>query len=379
MTARSTRPSPVRVLYEIHPQTLGGTERFLARFLPRLAPHRFEPLVISQARGAPLRLIESAGIRTIVLGDYFAQRGVGRIAKVIEKNGVALVQSNYYGSTLAMAASLAGVPHVWRLGGHVRYGSGAGTPAKRQLALEMIRLLSKSIVCNSQYVRRQFGRSRDADSIRVIPNGIDLPRARSGKGGSGGSRVGMIAHFTEQKRHCDFIRAAELVSADLPETSFTILGSECSGEASRRHARHVRHRARGLRRSGRLQFGEYHDDGDVADVLRGLDMLVLPSVGESFSNAVLEAMAAGIPVIAARSGGNPELIVHGKSGLLVPPEQPEALARAMKTLLRRPERMRELGAAARERTRLVFSLTECVRHYQTEYDRVLREPSGGMS
>lgn len=360
---------PVRVLYEIHPHTLGGTERFLARFIPRLDRRRYEPVVVSQNRGLPLQTIHALGVRTESVEDYFSESGIRRLADFIRVHRIRLVQSNYYASQLALAASLAGVPHVWRLGGHVDYGSGVRNPAEAAWALKIIRLLSQEIVCNSKYVRSQFpGRSK-TPPIRVIPNGILLPPRAHLTNNGPGIRVGMVAHFTPQKRHVDFIRAAEVVSENLVDASFAIVGCEYANAASRSYAAEVRRRAQNLIRAGKLTVSEHL--GPRADVTSRFDVVVLPSVGESFSNAILEAMAAGVPVIAARSGGNAELVEHGRTGLLVPPLRPEALARAITRLTRKPELLMQMGLAARARARALFSLADCVKAYEAVYSKAI--------
>jgi glycosyltransferase involved in cell wall biosynthesis len=359
---------PVRVLYEIHPHTVGGAERFLARFLARLDRRRYEPLVISARDGNPLRLIASMGIRTIATDQYFTQRGIERIARVIRRERIQLVQSNYYASSLALAANLAGVPHLWRLGGHVEVGSGVKDAADKELTLEMIAMLSRTVVCNSAYVRGQFGR-RISARLRVIPNGIVLPPLRTRRSPAPPWRIRMVAHLTPQKRHIDFIEAAELVTRVRDDVTFSILGTPYPDAASRRYAAEIRRRTRTLRASGKLEISEFLLD--EKDIRSDADIVVLPSVRESFSNAILEAMAAGLPVIAARSGGNPELVRHGRTGVLVPPEDPHALAAAMLSLLADPARMLRMGKAGRERARRMFSMKSCVARYDAEYQRVL--------
>jgi glycosyltransferase involved in cell wall biosynthesis len=359
----------LRILYDIHPHTLGGTERFLARFFESLDGTRFEPVVVSQKKGAPYRLLRSGGVRAEIVADYAKPGGVLRLAEFIRLRRIGLVQSNYYSSYLAMAANLAGVPHVWRLGGHVDVGGGVRSGRDAQLALNMIRLLSSVIVCNSKYVRGQFPRGVSAPPIRVIWNGIRIPPRASRGRRSKHLRVGMVAHFIPQKRHMDFIDAAEIIARGREDVSFEIVGAPYADPASFRYADWVRRRAGSLRRQGRLSISEYVGLADSP--LRGFDVLVLPSVRESFSNAILEAMAGGIPVIAARSGGNPELVEHRKTGLLVPPMQPEALARAIMTLVKTPERIVQMGEAARKRARALFPMSDCVRNYEEVYEGAL--------
>jgi sugar transferase (PEP-CTERM/EpsH1 system associated) len=113
---------------------------------------------------------------------------------------------------------------------------------------------------------------------------------------------------------------------------------------------------------------------DVADVMRGLDCFVLPSLAEGISNTILEAMATALPVIATDVGGNADLVVHGQTGEIVPSKQPQALARSMLSLVNQPEATRALGLAGRQRVQARFSLPAMVATYQLVYNQQLRSP-----
>jgi len=102
-----------------------------------------------------------------------------------------------------------------------------------------------------------------------------------------------------------------------------------------------------------------------------MDLLVLPSLSEGFSNALLEAMAAGLPVIATRVGGNPEAVVHGESGLLVPAADAGALGREMGLLLDDLALRKRLGAAARRRVMENFSTPVMISGLETAYAEAL--------
>ncbi len=110
---------------------------------------------------------------------------------------------------------------------------------------------------------------------------------------------------------------------------------------------------------------------DVPRLLRGLDVFVLPSLAEGISNTILEAMACGLPVVATRVGGNPELVIEGKTGMLVPAADPVALADALANYLRNPGLAKQHGAAGRERVVREFSLNAMVQRYVSVYDEVL--------
>lgn len=112
---------------------------------------------------------------------------------------------------------------------------------------------------------------------------------------------------------------------------------------------------------------------DVPDLMCGMDVFVLPSLGEGICNTILEAMASGLPVIATAVGGNPELIDPGRTGQLVPPGDIAAQAEAMAEYLRRPELAFRQGAAARVRAEERFSLHAMVGSYARVYDRLLED------
>jgi glycosyltransferase involved in cell wall biosynthesis len=112
---------------------------------------------------------------------------------------------------------------------------------------------------------------------------------------------------------------------------------------------------------------------DVPEILQALDIFVLPSNWEGLPNAVLEAMAAGLPVVATRVGGVPEVVVEGQTGILVPPRDPNALADALLTLLRDPNLRRRMGQAGRQRVQEYFSVDQMVSKTETLYEQLLSE------
>ena len=109
---------------------------------------------------------------------------------------------------------------------------------------------------------------------------------------------------------------------------------------------------------------------DTPEILRALDLFVLPSRAEGISNTILEAMATGLPVIATRVGGNPDLVVEGETGTLVPPENPEALADAILAYAADPALRQRHGARARELVEERYTLDRMVQQYMDVYDSV---------
>jgi glycosyltransferase involved in cell wall biosynthesis len=128
-----------------------------------------------------------------------------------------------------------------------------------------------------------------------------------------------------------------------------------------------------LREAGADHFAWLPGDReDIPEIMRGLDIFVLPSLAEGISNTILEAMASGLPIVATRVGGNPELVDEGKTGALVPPNDPAALAEAISRYLEGPGMMTAHGRAGREKVEGLFSMEAMVEGYLAVYDEVLR-------
>jgi len=111
---------------------------------------------------------------------------------------------------------------------------------------------------------------------------------------------------------------------------------------------------------------------DIPEIMRGLDVFVLPSLAEGISNTILEAMASGLPVVATWVGGNPELVIEGKTGMLVPSANPVAMADAISCYFADPEKCKRDGQAGRKRIEERFSMEAMVNGYLAVYDSVLR-------
>ena len=115
------------------------------------------------------------------------------------------------------------------------------------------------------------------------------------------------------------------------------------------------------------------DRADIPDILRGLDLFVLPSLREGVSNTILEAMATGLPVVATKVGGNPELVEEGRTGMLVPQSDPVRLSDAIRTYFANPDQLARHGQAGRERVATQFSMEAMVNGYLAVYDAVLND------
>ncbi len=178
--------------------------------------------------------------------------------------------------------------------------------------------------------------------------------------------VGTVGRMQEVKDQANlaraFVRAVEIAPEMRPRLRLAMVGDGP-----------LRARVMDIVQAAGLQNSCWFpgERSDVAAIMGGLQCFALPSRSEGVSNVVLEAMACALPVVATAVGGNPELVKQGATGLLVPPSDPDALARAIITLASDPPRARELGRAARAEVERRFSLGSMVAAYQGLYDRLL--------
>ena len=211
-----------------------------------------------------------------------------------------------------------------------------------------------------------------ADRIAVVPSGIDCDRCsgaapaglRASCGLPASARlVGTVGHLERSKGQQDLIEAAALLARELPDVFFALVG-EGAGRAE------FARQAASLGIAERVIFTGFR--ADVPAVLADFDLFVMPSHAEGLCTAAVEAMAAGLPVIATAAGGLVEVVADGETGLLVPPRNPEALANAIRRLLTDESLRRRMGAAARARAFDHFAVKNMVELTIRVYGKALQ-------
>ena len=178
----------------------------------------------------------------------------------------------------------------------------------------------------------------------------------------GAPTVGSAAALVPQKGHRFLVAAAARVVREVPDTRFLIIG-----EGELRHA--LEHQARGLGLERHLFLTGFRSDAMA--LVKSLDIFVVSSLTEALGTAVLEAMACRRPVVATRAGSIPETIVDGETGLLVPPQDDDALAAAIVRLLRDDDLRARLAEAGRARVEAEFSVERVIERTLDAYRRFL--------
>jgi glycosyltransferase involved in cell wall biosynthesis len=220
-----------------------------------------------------------------------------------------------------------------------------------RLAGWSLHLARAAVVASCRFVARPLAPYAGQSRTRVVYNGVlqnDSPHYNTPN-----VRIGVIGRISPEKGQAEFLRAVRLLYPDLPRGKFLICGGPLFSSASAlRYAAELEALAKDLP----VEFTGWQQNID--SVLSTLDLLVVPSAPvDATPRVILEAFAAGVPVIAFASGGIPEIVEHNVTGFLVEQRSHEALAAAMRHwLLREPERLRDVAACARLRAGTEFSL-----------------------
>jgi glycosyltransferase involved in cell wall biosynthesis len=348
----------------------GGSERQFSALARSLADTPFRPHIGCIAkRGGFLAGFDDVS-EFPVGGNLYgsdSMRARWRLARHLRTSRVAVAQSFDFYTNLLMipAARLARVPVV--IGSQRQLGD-LLSPAKFRAQMAMLRWCDR-VVCNSRaaadgLLKHGFPENR----IVVIGNGLApsaftpanpaLPRS------DGLLRVGMIARMnTRSKNHLDFLRAAAALACKVPGVEFVLVGDGPLRAELERVAFEL-----GI--GSQVRF--LGDRRDITAILASLDVSVLPSSSESLSNSILESMAAGVPVVATRVGGNPELVTDER-GILVPLSDVEALAGGIERLLRNPTRRAELSENARRFAESTFTIGAVRKSHLDLYAELLEE------
>jgi len=388
----ATQPDRISVLKFTTLFAIGGTERHVLNLAKELDPSRFElHLGCLKRWGEFLNEIEA---RKIPLAEYritslyrprtFRQQL--RFAGDLRRNRIQIVHSyNFHANVFAIpAARLAGTPIVVA---SIRDTGTHLTPMQRRAQKFSCRLADR-IVVNAEAVRQSLiSDGYDPAKFTVIRNGVDLarfeqrhhPRLRRELGLPARAPViAVLARLNRLKGVEYFLEAAAIVAARFPEARFLIVGDAAvvrdGAIVKGDYRRELERDAARLGLEGRVVFAGFRLD--VPELLSEVAVSVLPSLSEGLSNTLLESMAAGVPVVATRVGGNLETVEDGRTGLLVPPCDAAALGDAICRLLEDGELAARFGEAGRRRVVEYFSLARMVRETEGFYQDLVRQVVG---
>lgn len=362
-----------RVIHLVRALNYGGLEKVVYDLVRLTDQDRFDVLVTCLGEAGALGDdFARAGIAVESLGllDRRTPSMVRAIAKYLKSKRPDILHTHNPSPHLvgALAARLARVPVVI----HTKHGRNYPTIRKKVLQNRFASWLTDAVIAvsnDSADVARDIERVPHS-KVHVIRNGIDLDRFHVHRE-IDRSTVRRAIHVARliypTKDQETLLRAVRLVADKEPAFLLDIVGDGP-------------HRARlealcdelHLRRH--VKFHGFRDDVHV--MLARAEFFVLSSVKEGLSITLLEAAATGLPIVATRVGGNPEVVLDRETGLLVPPESPESLAAAMLELLACPEAAEQMGTAGRNHVQEVFDLKVVVAAYEAQYMSLLHSKQG---
>jgi glycosyltransferase involved in cell wall biosynthesis len=348
-------PSEQLAVLHVDPERgLGGGERQVLGLVERLARAGVRQTVAAHPEGGLAPLVAGLGIPTapLTIRNHVDVLAARRLSRLLARERYDILHF-HTARAHAMAVFLGRAPGVSRVvTRRMDYPLRGGWYARRLYNHEV-----QAVVAISDGVRAKLIESGVAPGrITVVPSGVEAERFTPSPERRAAARaryatppaatvLAVVGALETRKGHDVLLRAV----ARLADPTIVVW---CAGDGAERAALEAQRGALGL--ADRVRFLGRVDD--VAELLAGADVCVMPSRHEGLGVAALEAMAAGLPVVASRVGGLPEAIVDGETGCLVPPDDADALAGALARLVADRELRCALGAAGAARARARFSM-----------------------
>lgn len=364
------------ILHTIEGGGPGGAETVLLELATNLDPSRFRSLALLTSDDWLKQQLLNRKVQTTLVDSkaWYDFRLPKALTKLVRREGVDLIHShlpdqNFYS---CVAARLTGSKVIVTYHGTPGLLNKAGV--KTAIKRKMVRQSADAIVVVSDYLRRILVEEGFPDrKIVRIYNGVDVKqfgenlgeKIRAELGLEAKTKlVGMVANLRQSKGYEYFARAARQVANRIPEASFIAVG-----EIEETIRGQMCELLRDLDLEGRFRLLGFRSD--IPQILNDLDVFVLSSTDEGLSIATLEAMAAAKPVVVTKSGGPEEIVEDGRTGRLVPPADPQALASGICELLQNPCVASAFARNARAEVESKFSLARMIAEYESLYDRCL--------
>jgi len=403
-TPMPPRFDPYRILFVCHDGDLFGSQQSLLLLLKNLPPNRFQ-CHVSIAKPGPLseRIAEelphvilaqhqrvqwikhNARSRIQHWGDLIAIT-LGAISRVmtladyITKHQIDLVHTNSLVSLEgALAAKHTERPHVW----HIRELFMLPSPKLhmvlgREVTRQYVQKLSRKVFCISQAVQQQFTDMAEytTEQFAVVYNALDdtllnAPPKPKPFDAKSPLTLGYIGRLSEGKRFHDVVEALAVVKRQTPRAKFQLLVAGKFVDTD--YETHIHQEIYRHDLTEHIRFLGYQHQVDK--VYQAIDVLIMPSLNEPFGRVVIEAMAYGVPCVAANSGGIPEIITDSSLGWLYPATQATELGAIILTLLKDRSPLAAVATAAQNMVQNRFSAATQAQQVMAYYDGILNDGS----
>lgn len=383
-------PAPVRevavsrkrkIFYLVDSLNIGGTETQAVELARRMDPVKYDVTLACLRKEGPL--LERLNGSAVTLVEFHPQGGIdsprglyqlARMVGYLRRGKFDVVHAHDLWSNMiaTVAGKLAAVPVIVTSQRDLSHD--AWYKGSRKKWLRKAQKSSSAILTNARMIRDGLVAEEGlpAEKVRVIHNGVDLDRfhaapamrARIFPGLERAKLIVLVGNMhTDVKGQPTLIAAAPQIISRFPQARFVLVG-----DGERRNDFEAAAQVAGVT-ANFLFVGRRND---VAGILSACDIAVLPSAAEGMPNAVLEYMAAGLPVVASAVGGNLEVIADGQTGLLVPPGDSVALGRALSRLLADDVLALRLARKGRELVEQRFSFERLTREVGALYEELLQ-------
>lgn len=371
------RREKMSVLYLSTSSGPGGAERVISNLASSLDPDRYRAILCLFRPGWIQERSEGRGVRTYVIPTHGMTdwRWALQFKRLLRQERVDLIHAHEFDANVqgAFVAALSGIPLVATVHGKNYFWE----KLRRRLAYRWVSRRATMVAVSQnlkEFIIEKVGIS--PDRLRVVYNGVDaLPYCEEADVNQfrrelglpeNDQIVGVVGNLYPVKGHQYLIEGIPAVLQKCPNTSFVFAGR---GQLETE----LKEQVQRLGLDKRVHFLGLRQD--IPRILALLDVFVLPSLSEGLSMAILEAMIAGKPVVATQVGGNPELVLDGETGFLVPPRDSQALASSLVTLLTNKQQAVQFAEKGKRRAEGQFSLGTMVHAYQTLYDECLGSSS----
>jgi len=354
----------------------GGAETVFLDIAQHLQLTNYDNLAIIKGPGWVEEQLKQRAIRYHILKPhgFFSIPYYWQLYKLLKRENTALVHAHLLGSTLTFSilCLLMRIPLIATLHGRVDINPNERFVGIKQKIMRMgvARLIAVSRDLANYIEQRGLFSANDID---VIYNGVDQQRYLIPTSGTLRAQlnipedaplIGSLGNIRPAKNYEMLIDAVALLKN--PHAHFIIAGHQKEKLMEKLDAQM---RALGVHQQ--IHFIGFYDN--TPEFLKQIDLFVLSSSSEGFSIATIEAMAAGLPVIATRCGGPEEILQHGSTGYLVSVHAPQELANAIKNLLDNPEEAKRLASAGYDHMRNTFSLTVMLQGYKKHYIKLMSD------
>ena len=360
---------------------VGGAERNITQLMTGIDKDKFELHIACFVSGKLVESMRNQGFSIVDLnkaGIYTISglRNLAFLKKFVNEKKISLIvtyheSSDFYGLVLSRICN---IPII-----SARRDMGFKTELHHQLAYKCVGRFFDAVIAVSNAVKKEVVKRRwfPEKNIFTIYNAIKVMDYGKSDDGMTLKRklgiqpespvVGMVANIHKIKGYHYFLYAACIIHRCNQNAQFLMIGhdeikSDFTIATLKRYGEEI-----GISKNLHFLGGRE----DLVQLISIFDVAVLASLSEGFSNVILEYMASSKPVVATEVGGNPEIVVHGETGLLVPPANADALASAILSILEDKEAASRFGNAGRKRVEERFSLDVMLRNYENLFERVI--------